>query len=353
MNAPQVFWPMGLSLCLLLAACQNDGASPQTELPSGDTDAKGTDDTATDAHNGTDNTATDTNGPDGTDNTTTDANGTDDTGDIATDAHSTDDTGDTATDADDTATDADDTDTTTPNAIRLPPANAPWDYQIGKPYTPPQGVAVVSRDREASPAPGLYNICYVNGFQTQPHEQSWWLAEHPDLILRDAQGDPIIDDDWNEMLFDTTTADKRQRLAAIVGAWIDGCAQDGFDAVEIDNLDSYGRSSGRISQQNNVDFMALLSERGHSQGLAMGQKNAAEIVSRAQQMGTDFAIAEECNRWDECDVYQGAYGDRVFVVEYRRVDFDKGCAAFPELSIVFRDMNVTAPGSSTYVYDGC
>jgi hypothetical protein len=46
---------------------------------------------------------------------------------------------------------------------------------------------IVSRDRTASPAAGLYNICYVNGFQIQPDEEALWLAEHPDLILRDGQ----------------------------------------------------------------------------------------------------------------------------------------------------------------------
>ena len=60
----------------------------------------------------------------------------------------------------------------------------------------------VSRDREGSPAPGLYNICYVNGFQAQPSEESFWLDDHPELVLRDAAGDPVIDADWDEMLLD-------------------------------------------------------------------------------------------------------------------------------------------------------
>jgi len=48
-----------------------------------------------------------------------------------------------------------------------------------------------------------------------------------------------------------------------------------------------------------------------------------------------------------------AYGDAVLVIEYRRTDFDVGCAAFPELSIVLRDRNLVTPTSSGYVYDGC
>src|SRR5947207_11288634 len=63
-------------------------------------------------------------------------------------------------------------------AVTVPPANAAFDYQIGEPYRPPAGVRVVSRDHDASPAAGLYNICYVNGFQTQTEAAQWWQANH-------------------------------------------------------------------------------------------------------------------------------------------------------------------------------
>jgi len=235
----------------------------------------------------------------------------------------------------------------------LPPANAGFDYQIGGAYTPPQGVKVVSRDRGDAPAPGLYNICYVNGFQAQPAEDDWWKSEHSDLILRDAAGAPVIDPDWDEMLLDTSTAEKRQALAQIVGGWIHGCKTAGFDAIEIDNLDSYSRSNGKLSRADNVALMKLLSDIGHQAGLAMGQKNSTELVGDAQAMGTDFAVVEECNRYSECGDYKTGYGDLVFVIEYRDQDFAAGCKNYPELSIVRRDREVSTPGSAGYVFDGC
>ena len=43
--------------------------------------------------------------------------------------------------------------------LTLPPANAGFDYQLGEAYAPPSGVTLVVRDRSASPAPGIYNVC--------------------------------------------------------------------------------------------------------------------------------------------------------------------------------------------------
>jgi hypothetical protein len=155
------------------------------------------------------------------------------------------------------------------------------------------------------------------------------------------------------MLIDVGTAEKRTAVAAIVGEWIAGCAEAGFDAVEIDNLDSFSRSGGRLEEADAVAAMRLFADASHAAGLAAAQKNSAELVGRKADMGTDFVVAEECNTWDECDVYTAAYGDHVIVVEYVRGDFEKGCRDFPNLSIVLRDLNLVTPGSDAYVYEGC
>jgi hypothetical protein len=239
------------------------------------------------------------------------------------------------------------------HSVILPVGNAPFDYQIGGAYPPPAGVTIVSRDRGDAVAPGIYNICYVNGFQIQPGEAATWMASHADLILKNAQGQAVIDPDWNEMLVDTSSPSKRDALLKVVGPWIDDCAAKGFNAVEIDNLDSSGRSKGLLTEENNVALMGLLSARAHGAGLAAGQKNASALVARKADLGTDFAVAEECNRYSECDVYKQAYGTRVFVIEHRREDFTKGCTTEADLSIVLRDLEVTKPGSGTYVFDGC
>lgn len=241
-----------------------------------------------------------------------------------------------------------------PAMISLPPANATFDYQIGGAYPPPAGVRVVSRDREDQPAAGLYNICYVNAFQTQPQETAWWKAHHDDLLLRDASGRYVIDGAWNEILLDTRTAAKRSRLAAIVNGWIDGCAARGFQAVEPDNIDSYGRSRGLLTRSAAIAYLRLLADHAHQAGLAIAQKNSTELGIRGREAGLDFAVAEECARYDECDAYTRVYGSNVIVIEYTDKAFAKACRTVGNtLSVVRRDVNVTRPGSRSYRYDAC
>jgi hypothetical protein len=234
-----------------------------------------------------------------------------------------------------------------PAAVRLPPLHAGFDYQIGGAYPPPSGVRVVSRDRTSSPAPGLYNICYVNAFQAQPDEQDAWPT---DLLLRDGRGRPVIDRDWDEALLDIGTPAKRERVAARVNRWIDGCAAKGYDAVEPDNYDSYTRSGHRLTADDATAFITLLAAHAHSRHLAIGQKNTVELAGLRSRAGLDFAVAEECAEWDECGTYAKAFHDRVLVIEYTDSGLRKALAGFGDrLSIVRRDVKVSTPGSAGYV----
>jgi len=239
-------------------------------------------------------------------------------------------------------------------AVAGPPPNAPFDYQLGGAYPPPAGVRVVSRDRGDRPAAGLYSICYVNAYQAQPQELDWWRANHDDLLLRDAAGRYVVDRDWNETLLDVSTDARRAALAGIVGGWIDGCAAAGFRAVEPDNLDSWTRSGGRLTQAHALAFARLLTARAHARHLAIAQKNTAELGRSGRDAGFDFAVAEECARYGECAAYTAVYGTSVLVVEYRRRDFDTACATVgPSLSVVLRDRDVSVPGTRGYLYDSC
>ncbi len=237
-----------------------------------------------------------------------------------------------------------------------PPAGVVVDYQLGGGYAPPAGIGGVVRDVTDTPAPGLWSGCYVNGFQTQPDARDTWLGQHPDLVLQDAAGDPVVDPGWpDELLLDTSTAAKRAAIAEVVGAQVTACAQRGFDAVELDNLDSWTRSDGRLTMDGALDLAARLVIVGHAAGLAVGQKNAPELGARGRdEAGFDFAVAEECRRYDECAAYTDVYGAAVIDVEY---DVDAWTAACADprqpVSTILRDVELRTPEDDGYVLRTC
>ena len=251
-------------------------------------------------------------------------------------------------------------------AYEPPPPNAGFDYQIGGDYPLPDGVSVVSRDwfsGQAAPDPA-YSICYVNAFQTQANEQG---TDRPDersnwprkLVLDELGDDP----NWGgEYLIDISTAKHRERAARWVQQMIRGCAEGGYEAVEFDNLDSWTRFDGTplakrvpFGKREALSYAKELAKRSHRLDLAVGQKNTVDVDERrARRVGFDFAIAEECGRYDECERYRRAHGNEVIAVEYRRADFVKTCREVgDEISVVLRDRNVSRPDSPRYVYEAC
>ena len=239
--------------------------------------------------------------------------------------------------------------------VTPPPVGALPDYQLGGAYDPPEAVGIVGRDRSAEPAAGRYSLCYVNGFQTQPGELTDWPE---DLLLRDG-GDVVFDPDWpDEALLDTGTAEQRSRIAAIVRPWIEGCAAAGFQAVEFDNLDSFSRSAGALTLEDNLALAEVFVDAAHDAGLAAGQKNAAEhAAALRERAGFDFALTEECAAYAECAGYAEVYGDHVIDIEYT----DQLPRSFAELcadpespsSMVLRDRDLVTPDDPGYVFALC
>jgi hypothetical protein len=227
-------------------------------------------------------------------------------------------------------------------AVPALPTGTDVDYQLGGAVDPAAHVGIVVRDRTDPPAAGLFNICYVNGFQTQPNEKKFW-AKHPDLILRGADGKPVVDEAWGEFLLDVRTPAKQKALARIVGRWVRGCARHGYAAVEFDNLDSFTRSDGLLTKRQAVTYAGRLVDQAHRQGLAAGQKNLAGFDGT--RIGYDLAIAEECGRYDECQRYVADFGDQVLMIEYRTEDFAETCTTYgASHAVELRDRELTPTG---------
>lgn len=243
------------------------------------------------------------------------------------------------------------------SAVRLPDVVGGFDYQLGGAYPPPPGVTIVERDRTAEPAGAGYDICYVNGFQTQPGESRVFAAAHPELVVQTGSG-PLVDEGWpDEYLFDTSTADKRAALAELVGEWLDGCAADGFAAVEIDNLDSYTRSQGALTADDNIALAATYAERAHAAGLAIAQKNTADQVSALRALGYDFAVTESCVEYEECAAYAAEHPvvlDIEYTDELGEDGFADACVDPGRPAVmILRDHSLRTPGNAEYVYRSC
>ncbi|MER7608017.1 endo alpha-1,4 polygalactosaminidase [Nocardioides sp. NPDC127503] len=243
----------------------------------------------------------------------------------------------------------------------LPPTEGAFDYQLGATADQlPDGTPldVVVRDATAAPLEDAYNVCYVNGFQTQPGSD--W-SDHRSALLRDASGDPVRDPDWpDEIILDPSTESARAAILEVVEPVIEGCADDGFDAVEIDNLDTWTRFDA-ISKDGALALASAYVTAAHDLGLAIAQKNAAEAARLAHDdLGFDFAVVEECGAYSECAAYTDVYGDHVLQIEYpdsladADLAFEAVCAdpARAPLTIV-RDRDLVGQDDSAYAYAAC
>lgn len=252
-------------------------------------------------------------------------------------------------------------------SLAPPPPDGQFDYQIGGDNEPAAAVTVVSRDwLMGEPLGGDgYSICYVNAYQTQDDEDGADRSDErsnwpPELVLFELSDDP----NWGgEYLVDISTDDNRNAALEHVKPMIDTCAEKGFQAVEFDNLDSWTRFddtdlAGQVpfGQDEAVAYAVLLVVYTHEVGLAAGQKNTPQLGAELSRdvIGFDFAIAEECGFYEECEAYTEVFGDNVIVIEYTDEGFAMACEVVgDDVSVVRRDLDVTTPNSATYVYDAC
>jgi len=119
-------------------------------------------------------------------------------------------------------------------------------------------------------------------------------------------------------------------LGPIMLRRLDLCALKGFDAVEPDNMEIYNNATGfRLTYADQLGYARWLSEEAHGRGMAIGMKNAADMVPDALEL-FDFAILEDYYYYGWCDQMLPfiAQGKPVFAAEYTdmQVDFEAACA---------------------------
>ena len=119
-------------------------------------------------------------------------------------------------------------------------------------------------------------------------------------------------------------------LKPVMLARLDLCKAKGFDAVEPDNIEIHTNDTGfPITYADQFAYARWLADQAHARGLAIGLKNAADMVAEALPF-FDFAITEDCFFQGWCDRVLPfiAAGKPVFAAEYTDtgVDFPAACA---------------------------
>jgi hypothetical protein len=113
-------------------------------------------------------------------------------------------------------------------------------------------------------------------------------------------------------------------LAPILRARLDLCAVKGFDGVEPDNVEVYDNDTGfSITYADQLAFAIWLADEAHARGLAIGLKNAPDMIAEAQPY-FDFSVAEDCFYYSWCtDTLPFIEaGKPVFAIEYTDMDID-------------------------------
>lgn len=108
------------------------------------------------------------------------------------------------------------------------------------------------------------------------------------------------------------------RVRRIMRARLDLAKKKGCDGVEPDNVDGYDNSTGfDLVREDQVDYNLFLSAEAHVRGLSVGLKNAPDLA-RELEPHFDWALSEECLRYDECREFRRFLeaGKAVLHVEY-------------------------------------
>ncbi|MDQ7247098.1 endo alpha-1,4 polygalactosaminidase [Dongia sedimenti] len=202
--------------------------------------------------------------------------------------------------------------------IKRPPRDAGFAISLSEPVLRSQpDIRVYDLDLfDAEPstiaalhAGGGYVICYFSAGSFEDWRPD--VAQFPKHLLGKAYAG------WpGERWLDIR---ERDELARILGARLDLAAQKDCDAVDPDNVDGFANPTGfGITIDDQRAFNLWLAEAAHARRLAVGLKNAAELVGDLVEH-FDFSIVESCAAQDSCAAYQpfAARKKPVFQIEYR------------------------------------
>jgi hypothetical protein len=166
-------------------------------------------------------------------------------------------------------------------------------------------------------AKGARVVCYLSAGSLEDVRPD--AAAFPAAVV----GKPL--DGWpHERWLDVRRLDV---LGPIMRRRLDACRAKGFDGVEADNVDAYQNDAGfPLSAADQLRYNRFLAAAAHARGLSIGLKNDLDQVA-ALEPDFDWALDEECFRYDECGALMPFVraGKAVFQVEYD-VPVEQFCA---------------------------
>ena len=139
-------------------------------------------------------------------------------------------------------------------------------------------------------ANGIRVICYFSAGSGED-----WRADYPS-IPNDALGRALAGFDGERWLDIRSPA-----VLAVMQSRLDLAASKGCDGVEPDNVDGHDNDTGfSLTANDLLIFNQQLPREAHQRGLAIGLKNALDLIPQLVD-DFDFAVNEECHTNDECD----------------------------------------------------
>ncbi|KAI7274869.1 hypothetical protein KC343_g2558 [Hortaea werneckii] len=150
-------------------------------------------------------------------------------------------------------------------------------------------------------------VCYFSAGSYEPYRSDSFQ------FLESNLGEPL--DGWpDEKWLDLNSPNVRRIMANRIAL----ARKKGCDAIDPDNIDGYNNDNGLdLEAHDSIKFIRFLSQQAQANGLSIGLKNAAEIVSDIES-DVHFSVVEECTEYEECGNFAPFINANkpVFQIEY-------------------------------------
>ncbi|OHY89615.1 endo alpha-1,4 polygalactosaminidase [Vibrio rotiferianus] len=162
-------------------------------------------------------------------------------------------------------------------------------------------------------------ICYFSAGTFESWREDAPSLFHKELLVGKMEG-------WDEIWLNI----KDKRVWEVMSKRLDLAVLKGCDAVEPDNVDLYINNKD-FTYEDQLVYNRFLATEAHKRGLAVGLKNDLDQVEDLIDY-FDFAVNEECLKYDECEVLTLFinHNKPVFHVEYPHAIEESEESQFPK-----------------------